>query len=31
MYAHEKMTEEIETNDTRRRETLAIRERLYKQ
>jgi len=31
MYAHEKITEEIETNDTRRRETLAIRERLYKQ
>jgi chromosomal replication initiator protein len=31
MYAHEKMTEEIETNDTRRRELLAIRERLYKQ
>jgi chromosomal replication initiator protein len=31
MYAHEKMTEEIETIDTRRRELLAIRERLYKQ
>jgi chromosomal replication initiator protein len=31
MYGHEKMKEEIETNDTRRRELLAIRERLYKQ
>ena len=31
MYAHDKMTEEIETNDTRRRELLAIRERLYKE
>jgi len=31
MYAHEKMTQEIETNDTRRRELLAIREQLYKQ
>ncbi len=30
IYAHEKMTEEIETNDQRRRELLAIRERLYK-
>ena len=29
IYAHEKMTQEIETNDTRRRELLAIRERLY--
>ncbi len=31
MYAHEKMKEEIETNEQRRREFLAIRERLYKQ
>jgi chromosomal replication initiator protein len=31
IYAHEKMSEEIETNDQRRREFLAIRERLYKQ
>ncbi|MCI0476568.1 MAG: chromosomal replication initiator protein DnaA [Anaerolineales bacterium] len=31
IYAHDKMAEEIETNDQRRRELLAIRERLYKQ
>lgn len=31
MYAYDKMKEEIETNDQRRREFLAIRERLYKQ
>ncbi|MCX7839168.1 MAG: chromosomal replication initiator protein DnaA [Anaerolineae bacterium] len=31
LYAHEKMKEEIEANDQRRREFLAIRERLYKQ
>jgi chromosomal replication initiator protein len=31
IYAHDKMAEEIETNDQRRREFLAIRERLYKQ
>lgn len=31
MYAHEKMKEEVETNDQRRREFLAIREYLYKQ
>jgi chromosomal replication initiator protein len=31
MYAHEKMKEEIEASDQRRREFLAIRERLYKQ
>ncbi|MBM3130125.1 MAG: chromosomal replication initiator protein DnaA [Chloroflexi bacterium] len=31
IYAHDKIAEEIETNDQRRREFLAIRERLYKQ
>lgn len=31
LYAHEKMKEEIEANDQRRREFLAIRERLYRQ
>jgi chromosomal replication initiator protein len=31
MYAHEKMTELIETDDQRRREALAIKERLYRQ
>ena len=31
MYAHDKMGELIETDDTRRREVLTIRERLYKQ
>ena len=31
MYAHDKMAEEIETNNLRRREVLAIKERLYKQ
>ncbi len=31
MYAHDKMAEEIETNNQRRREVLAIKERLYKQ
>jgi len=31
MYAYDKMKEEIERNDQRRREFLAIRERLYKQ
>ena len=30
MYAHVKVAEEIETDDTRRREVLAIKERLYK-
>jgi chromosomal replication initiator protein len=29
MYAHEKMADQIETDDTRRREVLAIKERLY--
>jgi chromosomal replication initiator protein len=31
MYAHEKMTDLIETDDLRRREALAIKERLYQQ
>jgi chromosomal replication initiator protein len=30
MYAHEKIAEQIETDDNRRREALAIKERLYK-
>lgn len=29
MYAHDKITEQIETDDNRRREVLAIKERLY--
>ncbi len=31
MYAHDKIAEEIETNNLRRREVLSIKERLYKQ
>jgi len=31
MYAHEKMAEQIETDDNRRREVLAIKERLYQE
>lgn len=31
MYAHDKMTDQIETDDTRRREVLAIKERLYQE
>ena len=31
MYAHEKIAEQIETDDNRRREALAIKERLYKE
>ncbi len=31
MYAHDKISEEIETNDQRRREALAIKEKLYQQ
>ena len=31
IYAHDKMAEEIETNDTRRREVLSIKETLYKE
>ena len=31
MYAHDKISEQIETDDNRRREALAIKERLYKE
>ena len=31
MYAHEKMAEQIETDDNRRREVLAIKDRLYQE
>ncbi len=31
MYAHEKMSEQIETDDNRRREILAIKDRLYQE
>jgi len=31
MYAHDKITEQIEADDTRRREILAIKGRLYEQ
>ena len=31
MYAHEKMSEQIETDDNRRREVLAIKDRLYQE